>query len=359
MTDANKALVLYISKILDRIQAHEGFERVLAHDYEKKGGGPNSPSRKLPAPAQTTATTPSPGGLNSFFNVLTKSSTAPDRKTLNLASAATTTTASSNPSRASWLQFFTASKSPPAAPTTSTAGIKPLKLGTGNAGLSNGWQGLEEDEEDVKERERLRAELKLHGIDRTGSNRTETTRSNTMDNTIKANRRSSNLYDKRMSADQVSSTNAGGVGGGGVGLISPPIISPAGVMKRSEEREKESKVNLEKGIASGFTEIEIRGSRLRPSVSTRVSGTMSPTSPSFNQKILGHDLVGSPPLGSTSAGNGNASGSEDGILAKAAKRITLMRFLRRRFFFLILFLSDFFYIVISGEGMKDNWSMVL
>ncbi|KAH9818463.1 hypothetical protein DFH28DRAFT_925939 [Melampsora americana] len=313
LTDANKALVLYISKILDRIQAHEGFERVLAHDYKKEGGGPNSPSRKIPAPAPTTATTPSPGGLNSFFNVLTKSSTAPDRKTLNLASAATTNTTTSNPSRASWLQFFTASKSPPAAPTTSTAGIKPLKLGTGNAGLSSGWQGLEEDEEDIKERERLRAELKLHGIDKSGSgSRTEAIRSSTLDTTTKANRRGSSVYDKRMSADHLTTPT------------SPPVISPAGVMKRSEEREKESKSNLEKGQASGFTEIEIRGSRLRPSVSTRQSGSghLSPTSPSFNAKILGNDLVNSPPLGPT---GGNASGSEDGILAKAAKRITLMR----------------------------------
>lgn len=318
LTDANKALVLYISKILDRIQAHEGFERVLAHDYKKEGGGPNSPSRKIPAPAQTTATTPSPGGLNSFFNVLTKSSTAPDRKTLNLASAATTSAASSNPSRASWLQFFTASKSPPAAPATSTAGIKPLKLGTGNAGLSSGWQGLEEDEEDIKERERLRAELKLHGIEKTGSgsHKVEATRSNTLDATVKANRRSSGLYDKRMSADHVSLPT------------SPPIISPAGVMKRSEEREKESKSNLEKGQASGFTEIEIRGSRLRPSNPTRQShsGTLSPTSPSFNHKVLGNELVSSPPIGGSANANASGGGSGDeGILAKAAKRITLMR----------------------------------
>jgi hypothetical protein len=49
LKDANKALSLYASKILDRIIATEGFEHVLAVDYsEKAEPAPAVPVRILP-----------------------------------------------------------------------------------------------------------------------------------------------------------------------------------------------------------------------------------------------------------------------------------------------------------------------
>jgi hypothetical protein len=54
LQDTNKALVLYISKILDRISAHDGFEKVLSSDYTKDG--PNSPARQRTRSATTAHT---------------------------------------------------------------------------------------------------------------------------------------------------------------------------------------------------------------------------------------------------------------------------------------------------------------
>ncbi|KAG0147151.1 hypothetical protein CROQUDRAFT_91778 [Cronartium quercuum f. sp. fusiforme G11] len=316
LTDANKALVLYISKILDRIQAHEGFEKVLATDYKKEPSPMSSPSKGAAAAASSSPAT-STGIASTFLNALTNksSSSTADRKPLNLAGTSSTGSAQSAP-RASWLQFFTASKSPSA-----NANIKPLKLGTTQAGFNGGWQAVgakegDEDEEDVRERERLRAELKLHGIDKTTS--PTLPRAATLDGSTRASRRSSSLYGagsitssggKRMSAEQVV-------------MGSPPPMTPAAALKRSEERERESKANLEKGQASGFTEIEIRGSRLRPAGHQRLSGTVSPTSCALSGGMK--DLKICTPTETTPPGPASASGDE-GILARTAKRISLMR----------------------------------
>lgn len=51
LEDANKALSLYASKIIDRIIAQEGFEHVLAVDYEANKS-PGTPGLALPPPAK-------------------------------------------------------------------------------------------------------------------------------------------------------------------------------------------------------------------------------------------------------------------------------------------------------------------
>jgi hypothetical protein len=51
LKDANKALSLYASKIIDRIIAQEGFEHVLAVDYEAKS--PATPTETMTSPNTT------------------------------------------------------------------------------------------------------------------------------------------------------------------------------------------------------------------------------------------------------------------------------------------------------------------
>lgn len=286
---------------------------------------------------------------NSFLNVLTKSSstsggTAPDRKALNLANSTTVAagTAAAAPQRTSWLQFFTASKSPPA-----NAGIKPLKLGTTTGALGGSWQGVrdsatgDEDEEDVRERERLNAELKLHGIDKSAGH-PGVQRSATLDGTTsastRASRRGSSMYGAGSAASLIGKRMSAEAGMFSSSCpASPPAITPAAVLKRSEERERESRVNLEKGQASGFTEIEIRGSRLRPANQQRHSGTLSPNSthsPGITSPTtpgVGWPSATTPTTGGIKdlkmASDLQPAGPapEEGLLARTAKRISLMR----------------------------------
>ncbi|KAI6136731.1 hypothetical protein F5141DRAFT_1185626 [Pisolithus sp. B1] len=129
LKDANKALSLYASKIIDRIIAEEGFERVLAIDYER---GQKTPS---------TATLP-PNG----------SSRRP--QSMIFGHAAVQFSLSSN---------VDASTSTPSKTTKAQ-----------RRSLSFDWRGffhLEtyEDEEDRRERERLRATMKLLGIEKPDS----------------------------------------------------------------------------------------------------------------------------------------------------------------------------------------------
>ncbi|KAA1076135.1 hypothetical protein PGT21_034949 [Puccinia graminis f. sp. tritici] len=338
LQDTNKALVLYISKILDRISAHDGFEKVLSSDYTKDG--PNSPARQRTRSA-TTAHTAASGPQTA------KGGPA------NIASTAANPAAK----RSSWLQYFM--RSPPAA----SNNIKPLRLGTGSsvtpgasapsAGLSGGWAGvkeqpeLEEDDEEACARERRIAEMKLHGtyqVDFSSSGES----GKPQDATIRANRRSSSMYGPSQAAMTVveeKRRNSGEIGGVSKLSLLPSIdsslvpLSQAGLMKRTEEREKESKINLEKGQASGFTEIEIRGHRMRPSVarqSTTPNHPLSPAQSNFSlspSKSASSSTATAPtpaPGGikglkmTADLNNTTNEPANEGLLARTARRISMM-----------------------------------
>lgn len=246
LQDTNKALVLYISKILDRISAHDGFEKVLSSDYAKDGT-----KSSIQQPSQST--TANHTNVNGSKGI----------SAVNVA-----------PKRTSWLQYFTGLRSP----TTQTTAIKPLRLGTG-ATATSGTAGskdraeLDENDDEVCARERRIAEMKLHGYHGSGSGTEGVLSAHA---TIRANRRSTSMYGRstplgiNLDKGRRNSGEPGKAGAGKLALL-PSIdsslvpLSQAGLMKRTVEREKESKMNLEKGQASGFTEIEIRGHRMRPS----------------------------------------------------------------------------------------------
>ncbi|MBW0510798.1 hypothetical protein O181_050513 [Austropuccinia psidii MF-1] len=370
LQDANKALVLYISKILDRISAHEGFETILANDYAKNGGHPST--IKLPAPETSNPSGTTTNKIGGFLASMTRSSNPSDLRPFNLhgnsttgasantatATAHSTGTSGANPKRTSWFQYFTnKSPSPNAA-----SGIKPLRLGLSSsatsgggsaqtsAGLSGGGSsvkeaiGSEEDDEESRARERQLAGMKLHGLIKPERMNGEFQGKD--QNTIRASRRSSSMYgvsplvtgrssqEKRISADLMGGglqnplQQAFPVSNELVG--SPPCMTPAGLIKRGEEREKESKMNLEKGQASGFTEIEIRGHRMRPSAARQLSTATTsnnvnlsgPLSPTASQNRNGmKDLKITNP---ESNPDKQQSNTNEGLLARTARRISMM-----------------------------------
>ncbi|KAI9610951.1 hypothetical protein H4Q26_008797 [Puccinia striiformis f. sp. tritici PST-130] len=271
LQDTNKALVLYISKILDRISAHDGFEKVLSNDYSKDG---ISPTRLRTRSATTAHHTVAASGPQSA-----KAGTYPKHPYRT------------NQPRSQAIElvaiFYWYSIPPP--PTTN---IKPLRLGTGASvtpGPSTLSAGLksesDEDDPEACERERRIAEMKLHGTYKANS---PTGNGKPQDATIRANRRSSSMYGtSQSSASAIAERrrNSGEIVGASKLSLLPSIdsslvpLTQAGLLKRNEEREKESRINLEKGQASGFTEIEIRGHRMRPSANRQSTTPNHPLSP--------------------------------------------------------------------------------
>ncbi|KZT30504.1 hypothetical protein NEOLEDRAFT_1054416 [Neolentinus lepideus HHB14362 ss-1] len=171
LKDANKALSLYASKIIDRIIAQEGFEHVLAVDYEKIpptpnpkspgfttfdnlppiskprpqsaifGFGSSSTSEKQPSPSSPTptATTPPKEGLN---KPVTRS-----RRSLSF----------------DWRSFSMFGGDKKAEVPT----LKPLTLKPGSSSVTGARKlDTQEDEEDRRERERMIATMKLMGIEK-------------------------------------------------------------------------------------------------------------------------------------------------------------------------------------------------
>ncbi|KAK0208377.1 hypothetical protein DFS33DRAFT_1271643 [Desarmillaria ectypa] len=159
LKDANKALSLYASKIIDRIISQEGFEHVLAVDYDKE---PPTPSTAVPK--SNNASKPRPQSA-----IIGRSSSNPEASRLSSPSVSATPKLSSPPmpkvQRRS-LSFdwksFSIFNQPDKKP---EANLRPLTLTPGSNPVT-GARKLEtqEDEEDRKERERMNATLKLMGI---------------------------------------------------------------------------------------------------------------------------------------------------------------------------------------------------
>ncbi|KAK7064133.1 hypothetical protein R3P38DRAFT_3301727 [Favolaschia claudopus] len=168
LKDANKALSLYASKIIDRIISQEGFEHVLAVDYEKEPQTPRTPATAIP----TTKTLPN-------FLPLVKprpQSVIVGRSTSTPGTPASTTLPTSpkigsppNPKAQrrslsfDWKGFslFSGEKKPAENPN-----LRPLTLKPGAGSVTGNARKLEtlEDDNDRRERERMNATMKLMGI---------------------------------------------------------------------------------------------------------------------------------------------------------------------------------------------------
>jgi regulator of replication initiation timing len=157
LKDANKALSLYASKIIDRIIAQEGFEHVLAADYEKEPPTPLTAiphahnSKSLPQPSPK----PRPQSTISVKPPEVKSPSPPSM-------ARPTSKAQRRSLSFDWKSFslFNTDKKPEFTPN-----LRPLTLKPGAIPVTTARK-LDniEDEEDRRERERLHATMKLMGL---------------------------------------------------------------------------------------------------------------------------------------------------------------------------------------------------
>lgn len=191
LKDANKALSLYASKIIDRIIMQEGFEHVLSVDYD--------PSKPPPTPKSPSA----------FDEAVMKARSSPSKpvkqsrpQSLFLGRSTSVKVTSATPKESSF-RFPTSGEpeklttfNTPASPTPDARknrrslsfdwksfsifgggasenaekekNLRPLTLRPGASSTLTGARKLEsqEDEDDRKERERLNATMKLMGIEK-------------------------------------------------------------------------------------------------------------------------------------------------------------------------------------------------
>ncbi|KAI0271337.1 hypothetical protein BC834DRAFT_1025172 [Gloeopeniophorella convolvens] len=165
LRDANKALSLYASKIIDRIIAQEGFEHVLAIDYEAKTPATATPNLLSPTPPADESKSKR---RNTMFARSAASPPTPSPKVERLTTFDSPPTPSLapppvRPNRRSlsfdWrsLSALVGGDKKP----EPTSNLRPLTLVGGARKLET-----HEDEEDRKERERLDATMKLMGIEK-------------------------------------------------------------------------------------------------------------------------------------------------------------------------------------------------
>ncbi|KAF7320439.1 hypothetical protein MKEN_00828800 [Mycena kentingensis (nom. inval.)] len=175
LKDANKALSLYASKIIDRIISQEGFEHVLAVDYEKEPmpkspmtAGPTlttfpltMPPKPRPQSAIVARTTTTPGTtppVGSSAGVGLSPSMPPPKLG---APPAATAKANRRSMSFDWKSFsiFSGDKKP------ENPSLRPLTLKPGASSVTGARKlDTQEDDNDRKERERLNATMKLMGI---------------------------------------------------------------------------------------------------------------------------------------------------------------------------------------------------
>ncbi|BGO98591.1 hypothetical protein RTBOTA2_003103 [Rhodotorula toruloides] len=181
--EENKALALYVSKIVDRVCSQEGFEKVLAVDFRntpKVGGASPGPPQAEPKPRpasvgffRSPAATPSPVATRKVEPSTPMSassySTAPSATPSSINGASLSTPSGPRKSGGfGWDSvssvFSSFSRSTSATPSPSaSAPMKPLVLAESARKLEVGEEY--EDEEDRKERARIRQEMVQLGFD--------------------------------------------------------------------------------------------------------------------------------------------------------------------------------------------------
>lgn len=176
LKDANKALSLYASKIIDRIIAEEGFEHVLAVDYEKAQKIPPTATGVPKLPLLSAApknSKPRPQTMILGRAASNPTSISPSEPTptptysINSGSTSTTPTTTKAQRRSlsfDWRGFSMFGGGDKKAENTA---LRTLTLKPGASSVT-GARKLEtyEDEEDRRERERLHATMKLLGIEK-------------------------------------------------------------------------------------------------------------------------------------------------------------------------------------------------
>lgn len=268
LKDANKALLLYASKIIDRIIAQEGFEHVLAADYEKE---PTTPLTAIPhsnnsksPPFSQSVPKPRPQSTIAALPVTVKSPSPPSM-------AGRSTKAQRRSLSFDWKGLFNPDKKPESAPN-----LRPLTLKPGATSVTNARK-LDnlEDEEDRRERERLHATMKLLGypppehspsiagpiMERTNSAPSPV---------VKSNRRFSLFGSKPLvnESDTSSLHSTSSLGRYDPGAVRSGLTHEALRLAEAEQslavldaRERDLSAEIAKGGSGGFTEITPRPGR--------------------------------------------------------------------------------------------------
>ncbi|KAI0331941.1 hypothetical protein GY45DRAFT_1299893 [Cubamyces sp. BRFM 1775] len=192
LKDANKALSLYASKIIDRIISQEGFEHVLAVDYDKVASPttanatfttftniPKSPNpANAPPPKKGRPQSAIFGGSNlvasppqerlTTFDDIRAASAANSPKMNSPPAPSASTRASRRSLSFDWSKFSMFGGKDEKKPDPHLRPLT-LKAGTNSVVTSARKLETEEDDEDRRERERLHATMKLMGIDKPAS----------------------------------------------------------------------------------------------------------------------------------------------------------------------------------------------
>ena len=298
LKDANKALSLYASKILDRIIATEGFEHVLAVDYsEKLEPAPAVPSSNSPPPASKKPRPQSvmvgrtvPGSSDNFPSPMmspterltTFDSIRAEAVTAKTPQTPATTKASRRSMSFDWKGMFGGGAGDKK---SENPNLRPLTLKAGGNSVLGGARKLdtEEDDDDRRERERLNATMKLMGIekpvdapipdvDRTlSSNAATPTASNP--SRFSFFRRSSAVITPNNNSEQSSvksassNTSSPYLGGSGPNLTQEALeqAEVENKIAQLDARERSLSAELANGSGSGFTEIRKTSRRGRKS----------------------------------------------------------------------------------------------
>lgn len=169
LKDANKALSLYASKIIDRIIAEEGFEHVLSVDYEKSSTKHSkSPSLGVTTTTSAPAKASKVRSQSAFFSRAASDSapTPAPEKTPSSPLPISDTPAQKTSRRSMSIDWKNFSLFGGAEKKPEPANLRPLTLKSTST-LVTSARKLEtyEDEDDRRERERLNATMKLMGIE--------------------------------------------------------------------------------------------------------------------------------------------------------------------------------------------------
>jgi hypothetical protein len=289
LKDANKALSLYASKILDRIIATEGFEHVLAVDYSEKvepvpavtDSNSPPPASKKPRPqslmvgrtiSNSSDNYPSP--MLSPTERLTTFDTIRAEAATSKAETPTTAKASRRSMSFDWKGFSMfgggAGDKKPENPN-----LRPLTLKAGGNSVLGGARKLdtEEDDDDRRERERLNATMKLMGIEKPADapapiiERSQSSSAATPTAPAPSRfsffRRSSVAINPNSSSEQssvksASSNTSSPYLGGTKPNLTQEALEQAEVenkIAQLDARERSLSVELASGSGSGFTEI--------------------------------------------------------------------------------------------------------
>jgi hypothetical protein len=319
LKDANKALSLYASRIIDRIIAQDGFEHVLSVDYEKSPTTPSAANFNPPKPAPAPKLRPQsffgfgsaskdaplsppigPGEkLTTFDSIRPAAPPAPPPKATPAPSSAAAAAAKRADNRRSfsldWSSFslFNKNGTGPASTNASpNPNLKPLTLGSSPAAPVARKLDTTEDEDDRRERERLQATMKLMGIERppadpvpliksysSPADDSLRPRANTMvsarppllstHSTEATSKASSRWSLFRSRSTRTPASEGASPAASGSGTPNPPELTHA-ALEHAEVEEKLAALDADermlseqiaKGGSSGFTEIQPRSSR--------------------------------------------------------------------------------------------------